>query len=589
MTQASIASAAWRSPSERQTPLGHAGQTRASTAPGGTELLHGLEATTLRLQENQVNDLERLNQRGPRGMGGCRRSRRFLLIQGERIDLMSEQVETPVAVMARRHDLDALRGFAMLLGIALHAAMSFSPPWGGPPHDIYTSRWFGTFMTIIHGFRLQLFFVVSGFFTMMLWRKRGTLGVIKQRTTRILVPCLLGIDCSPQSTAGVYPWADRRERARHQEDDAAGKQARPNSSNSPLPMAVLKGDLPTVRRLVAEGADVNRRDENGSTPLHAAAFLGRYEIAVVLLEHGADPNAKANDGNPPISATFANWDLTRYLCELLQVPLDDCDAIEAGREKVRQLLTPKTKGFLPAVARADTPAVSKSFAELRDAYFAFFRGPSFNITVLGVPVQLVTGYTFSHLWFLWFLCWITPAFVIVATLMRMCRVPGPPHWLMMTPACLVWLVPLTLLPQCFFPSKSFGPDTCLGILPMPHLLVYYSVFFAFGALYYDVDDAAGRLGRWWWLALPLALCVLYPLAQVWMQDGLANGVIQVLYAWLLVFGMMGLFRTVLKRESTVFATCPTRLTGCISLTCRLWLPHRSRCKTGRFRRSSSFR
>ncbi len=462
---------------------------------------------------------------------------------------MSEQIETPAPVIERRHDLDALRGFAMLLGIALHAAMSFSPPWGGPPHDIYTSRWFGTFVTIIHGFRLQLFFVVSGYFTMMLWRKRGTVGVLKQRTTRILVPCLLGIYLLAPLNGCVYPWAERRERARHQEAGAAGNQATGESSDAPLSMAVLKGDLPTVRRLIAEGADVNSRDENGSTPLHAAAFLGRYEIAAVLLERGADPNAKANDGNPPISATFADWNLTRNICDMLKIPLEEREVVEAGREQVRQVLAPKTKNFPPTVARADTSAASKSLTEWRDAYFAFFRGPLFRINVLGAPVQLVTGYTFGHLWFLWFLCWITPAFVIVATLLRLCRVPRLPRWLMITPVCLVWLVPLTLLPQCLIPSGSFGPDTCLGILPMPHLLVYYSVFFAFGVLYYDVDDAAGRLGRWWWLALLLALCVLYPLAQAWMQETLVTGVIQVLYAWLMIFGMMGLFRTILKRES----------------------------------------
>ena len=31
------------------------------------------------------------------------------------------------AVYPRRHDLDALRAFAMLLGIALHGALSFMP------------------------------------------------------------------------------------------------------------------------------------------------------------------------------------------------------------------------------------------------------------------------------------------------------------------------------------------------------------------------------------------------------------------------------------------------------------------------------
>ena len=97
----------------------------------------------------------------------------------------------------------------MLLGIALHAAMSFGPPLGGPPHDVNISPWFGTFSSVVHGFRLQLFFLVSGFFTMMLWRKRSALGLTRQRTVRILVPCLLGVYMLSPMNGWVYPWAER--------------------------------------------------------------------------------------------------------------------------------------------------------------------------------------------------------------------------------------------------------------------------------------------------------------------------------------------------------------------------------------------
>ncbi len=56
------------------------------------------------------------------------------------------------AAVSRRADLDALRGFAMLLGIALHAALSFFPsPW--PVHDVRQSRWLGLFVVAVHGFR----------------------------------------------------------------------------------------------------------------------------------------------------------------------------------------------------------------------------------------------------------------------------------------------------------------------------------------------------------------------------------------------------------------------------------------------------
>src|SRR5262249_47411692 len=95
---------------------------------------------------------------------------------------------TPSASL-RRHDLDALRAFAMLLGMALHASLSFSTlPW--IVHDTRQSELYSVFMMAVHGFRMPLFFLVSGFFTAMLWRRRGLASLLKQRAVRILVPCL---------------------------------------------------------------------------------------------------------------------------------------------------------------------------------------------------------------------------------------------------------------------------------------------------------------------------------------------------------------------------------------------------------------
>lgn len=92
---------------------------------------------------------------------------------------------------SRRHDLDALRAFAMLLGIALHAALSFT---GGPwmVQDSRTSGVFQVLISAVHGFRMPLFFVLSGFFTAMLWRRRGLRAVIAHRFKRVFLPLLLG-------------------------------------------------------------------------------------------------------------------------------------------------------------------------------------------------------------------------------------------------------------------------------------------------------------------------------------------------------------------------------------------------------------
>ena len=70
----------------------------------------------------------------------------------------------------RRCDLDALRAFAMLMGIVLHGAISFAPGhnvlWG--VQDVEASNWFSLLIGSIHGWRMPLFFLVSGFFTTML-------------------------------------------------------------------------------------------------------------------------------------------------------------------------------------------------------------------------------------------------------------------------------------------------------------------------------------------------------------------------------------------------------------------------------------
>lgn len=62
-----------------------------------------------------------------------------------------------------------------------------------------------------------------------------------------------------------------------------------------LMAAVQAGDLESVRRLIAAGADVNEKSpvlvngNDGQTPLLVACFLGHAEIVRALLEAGANP------------------------------------------------------------------------------------------------------------------------------------------------------------------------------------------------------------------------------------------------------------------------------------------------------------
>ena len=94
----------------------------------------------------------------------------------------------PAAPTPRFHELDALRATAMLLGIVLHAFLFLIPQaWPiqhpDPPASVY---WLA--LNAIHGFRMPVFFLLSGFFTAMLWERRGLRQLALHRAKRIALP-----------------------------------------------------------------------------------------------------------------------------------------------------------------------------------------------------------------------------------------------------------------------------------------------------------------------------------------------------------------------------------------------------------------
>ena len=58
----------------------------------------------------------------------------------------------------------------------------------------------------------------------------------------------------------------------------------------PLHDAVKRGDLVQVKLLIAQGEDVNNRDDVLGSPLHQAAILGDGDMARLLVSKGADVN-----------------------------------------------------------------------------------------------------------------------------------------------------------------------------------------------------------------------------------------------------------------------------------------------------------
>jgi peptidoglycan/LPS O-acetylase OafA/YrhL len=93
----------------------------------------------------------------------------------------------------RLHGLDAVRAFALLLGVLYHATMAYLP---GPPiwlvEDPHRSLTLSLAFFVPHMFRMSTFFLIAGFFAHMMVERRGVAGFAKDRAKRILLPLVVG-------------------------------------------------------------------------------------------------------------------------------------------------------------------------------------------------------------------------------------------------------------------------------------------------------------------------------------------------------------------------------------------------------------
>lgn len=423
------------------------------------------------------------------------------------------------APTVRSHDLDALRGFAMLLGIALHAALSFFPGfWIVVDSTADGDGWFDEFFHAVHGFRMPLFFLLSGFFTMMLWRRRGAQRLVRHRLKRIALPFFILV--LPMGL--LMTWT-----VDHAIDNGVADYI---EENDDIWAAVFLGNEDAVEALLDRGVEVDAQNvaEGGDTPLHTAAFTGDVAIAELLIERDADVDFVAGGGRPiDYAIYFGNGDVADVL-------------VAAGATD------PRSPG-----------------AEWSDVDFWAEEAGAFEAAEeeLGLDPWVGSGWwkNLNHLWFLWFLLWLIAGFVVVGfAVQRIAPVRAPPApwsgWLM-------WgLIPATLLPQLLMGEggevRVFGPDTSTGWIPTWHVLAYYAVFFAFGALLFGRPDRRERalvesIGRSWPILLPITIVAFlvandrtFDLDASWWSAATA----QVAYTWLAIVTLMGLFRSVLATE-----------------------------------------
>ena len=95
----------------------------------------------------------------------------------------------------RFHGLDALRVFAMSLGIVLHASHSyaFGFEYGGQwwPQDNRRSPISLYICEFIHAWRMPTFFILAGCFTHPMRERNGVKRFVINRTHRILPPLIV--------------------------------------------------------------------------------------------------------------------------------------------------------------------------------------------------------------------------------------------------------------------------------------------------------------------------------------------------------------------------------------------------------------
>jgi ABC-type multidrug transport system ATPase subunit/peptidoglycan/LPS O-acetylase OafA/YrhL len=109
----------------------------------------------------------------------------------------------------RLHALDAVRAFALLLGVVFHAGFSFLPgmiPGIWAMTDNSPSVAISVLLFTSHIFRMSLFFFVAGFFARMMFQRKGARGFWGNRAKRILVPLLAGWVVLFPAIAAVWIW-----------------------------------------------------------------------------------------------------------------------------------------------------------------------------------------------------------------------------------------------------------------------------------------------------------------------------------------------------------------------------------------------
>ena len=92
----------------------------------------------------------------------------------------------------REYFLDSIRAWLMLLGVPFHVSLIYSSQrWAVNSTD--PSLWLTVLNDFIHAFRMQVFFVISGYFSYMLYLRYQPQRWLKVRLERVGIPLLTAV------------------------------------------------------------------------------------------------------------------------------------------------------------------------------------------------------------------------------------------------------------------------------------------------------------------------------------------------------------------------------------------------------------
>ena len=97
--------------------------------------------------------------------------------------------------MQRYHNLDFLRAFAMTMGLVIHAPLLFwAPDFAkvfGIDNIVPAEEWVNIMGRFISSWRMPLFFLLSGFFAVLVLERKGTFQFLRDRFIRVGLTCLV--------------------------------------------------------------------------------------------------------------------------------------------------------------------------------------------------------------------------------------------------------------------------------------------------------------------------------------------------------------------------------------------------------------